>query len=174
MANHFGNVDNVILEEYNESYVSLFNEEKMNLSKILGDCVISIDHIGSTAIQGIRSKPVIDIAITTRPFPIGEERIKLLCKNSYLYWDRNPDESEQFFFKGLPRTHIVHIYAENHQKLKNQIFFRDYLVAHQDVAKKYEKLKIALAEEFHNDREKYTEMKGEFINSILKQAPGLH
>ena len=169
MTNYFGDLDNVVLEDYNDKYPLLFAQEEKSLSCILSDCIKSIDHIGSTAIPGIKSKPVIDIAIVTRQFPIDAEKIKLFYENAYIYWDANPDQNHQFFFKGLPRTHIVHIYPENSQKLKEQILFRDYLSKHRDTAKEYEALKIDLASKFFDDREKYTEMKAGFVNSILNR-----
>lgn len=57
-------------------------------------------------------------------------------------------------------------------KLSDQynLMFRDYLLAHNEVARKYEQLKIKLAAQYPYDREQYTQEKTEFITDILKKA----
>lgn len=55
-------------------------------------------------------------------------------------------------------------YVERHMR------FRDFLRAHPAHVKKYEILKLGLAEEFSREREKYSELKAEFIQEILMLA----
>lgn len=55
-------------------------------------------------------------------------------------------------------------------RLWDRLYFRDYLRTHPDVAKKYEKLKIKLSRENHNDREAYTKAKTDFVVSVTKIA----
>jgi GrpB-like predicted nucleotidyltransferase (UPF0157 family) len=50
------------------------------------------------------------------------------------------------------------------------LFFRDYLIEHPDVAQEYLNVKLQLASRFKNDREAYTEGKGEFISLITERA----
>lgn len=170
MSNRFGIIDNVVLEDYKDNYPLLFGEEKELLFNILKDDVILIEHIGSTAISNIKSKPVIDIGLYVNSFPLSDEKIELLKNENYVYWCTNPDKKHQFFFKGLPRTHHLHIYPVSNDKLKKQIIFKNYLSHHKDVAKDYEKLKIELAEKFFDDREKYTDMKKDFIELVLEKS----
>jgi GrpB-like predicted nucleotidyltransferase (UPF0157 family) len=170
MSNHFGQIDNIILQDYRDDYPKLFGDEKQILLDILKDEVILIEHIGSSAIKNIKSKPIIDIGLYIKKFPISDDKIELLRQENYIYWDTNPDKTHQFLFKGLPRTHHLHIYPETNEKLKQQILFRNYLRGHSDIAKSYEKLKIDLAQRFYNDREKYTDMKKDFIEAIIEQS----
>ena len=45
----------------------------------------------------------------------------------------------------------------------NELYFRDYLIAHPDVAAEYGKLKLCLLKKFEHDRDGYTEAKSEFV-----------
>jgi GrpB-like predicted nucleotidyltransferase (UPF0157 family) len=47
----------------------------------------------------------------------------------------------------------------------DEIVFRDYLIKNQKVTADYARLKRKLADEFKNDREKYTDSKSTFIKS---------
>ena len=52
----------------------------------------------------------------------------------------------------------------------NELYFRDYLIDHKEVAKEYEKLKVKLWKEFEHDRDGYTEAKSNFILSNTEKA----
>ena len=55
----------------------------------------------------------------------------------------------------------------------DEIYFRDYLNTHSDVAKDYEKLKLSLWKSFEHDRDGYTNAKSDFIthySTIAKQS----
>lgn len=167
MSNHFGNVDNVILKDYDASYFEQFKVEKELLLNLFGEDTISIEHVGSTAITNIKSKPIIDIAILLKSFPLTITSIEELQKINYVYWCTNPNLHHQFFFKGLPRTHHLHFYPLGYHKYEDQIIFRNFLLNNDDKAKEYECLKIELAHLYKDDREKYSEMKADFVESVL-------
>lgn len=68
---------------------------------------------------------------------------------------------------GERRTHHVHIVEPSSKHWLGKIRFRDYLIAHPEVAREYEAMKKQLAEQYTHDREKYTEEKSDFVNKIL-------
>lgn len=53
----------VRLEEYDNKWADMFAEEKVNLQKVFGEIAICIEHIGSTSVEGLSAKPIIDIAV---------------------------------------------------------------------------------------------------------------
>jgi GrpB-like predicted nucleotidyltransferase (UPF0157 family) len=109
--NYFGAVDEVILKEYNPDYPSLFEKEAELLKSVLANRMCRYHHIGSTAIPGILSKPIIDIAIELADFPLQEKEIEKIARLGYSYWHSNPNPDHQFFFKNLPRT-IICIFTQ--------------------------------------------------------------
>lgn len=169
--NFFGEIDNVILKEYDGNYALDYKKEVRILKEILLERKAEFHHIGSTAIPNIVSKPIIDIAIGLEQFPLNEGEIKRISDLGYIYWEGNPNKDHQFFFKNLPRTHQLHFYPNDYEKLSEQIIFRDKLIADGKIRSEYEKLKMELAKKYKEDREKYTEMKTEFVNKVLGKKP---
>ncbi|MGX9134996.1 GrpB family protein [Rummeliibacillus sp. JY-2-4R] len=53
----------ITIEDYNPNWSKQFDEEKEKLKEILTDKYISIEHIGSTSVEGLCAKPILDIAI---------------------------------------------------------------------------------------------------------------
>ncbi|MGG3519616.1 GrpB family protein [Bacillus pseudomycoides] len=52
----------------------------------------------------------------------------------------------------------------------NELYFRDFLRLHKDVAKEYSNLKMSLIDKYEHDRDGYTEAKTEFVNKYTKIA----
>jgi GrpB-like predicted nucleotidyltransferase (UPF0157 family) len=71
---------------------------------------------------------------------------------------------------GGGHTHHLHIVEPGSEFYHVQLLFRDYLRAHPDSAAEYAALKYRLAQQFHFDREAYTDGKSTFIQNILRQA----
>ncbi len=166
--------EDVNIEPYNPEWPKKFENEAQILHEVLdGNQIISIKHVGSTAIPGLSAKPVIDILIGVKSLPDIKEFIPILEKLEYSYWDKNPQKDGYFFVKGLPpngpRTFHIHI-VEMGSKQWEKLLFRDYLRNHPNEAKSYEKLKFELAEKYKTDREAYSNAKGEYIESIIEKA----
>jgi GrpB-like predicted nucleotidyltransferase (UPF0157 family) len=161
----------VKLEEYNPLWQEEFKKEKEILSSVLGNEVLGIYHIGSTAIPGIHAKPIIDIAVEVNSFKVLDLLDDKLQERNIIYRPMHDGPGERLYIKGDNdfRTHHIHFYEKDNLKLKDDLFFRDYLISHPDVANEYDKLKTKLAENYANDREKYTKSKKDFIENVLKE-----
>ncbi len=169
--------DAIELVSYDGQWSILAEAEINRLRGILPkEHVIDMQHVGSTAIPGMLAKPIIDIQIAVDSLSaIKENVIENLKVGDYVYWADNPDKERMFFVKGMPpfgekRTHHLHIVEPQSKHWLSKLLFRDYLIAHPISAKEYQQLKINLAEQYKNDREKYTSEKTDFINKILEKA----
>ena len=78
-------VGTVTLEEYNSNWNKMFEEEKENLKKIFNDLAIEIEHIGSTSVEGLSAKPIIDIAIGVKDLN-DFESIKDFFREPHSLW----------------------------------------------------------------------------------------
>jgi GrpB-like predicted nucleotidyltransferase (UPF0157 family) len=56
----------VLLVSYDEGWPQEFDAEAKRIRALIGERLLDIQHIGSTAIPGMIAKPVIDIAIAVR------------------------------------------------------------------------------------------------------------
>ncbi|MDE6027717.1 MAG: GrpB family protein [Muribaculaceae bacterium] len=161
----------IILTEPNPDWINWANEEMSYLQEVLGGLIAKISHIGSTAIRGIRAKPIIDIIIESgsgADFDIMKQKIiaaGYICMNEA---DARVDLNKGYTAEGFA-DRVFHV----HLRLKgdnDEIYFRDYLNSHPDVAREYEKLKLALWKKYEHDRDGYTEAKSDFVRYYTSLA----
>ena len=155
---------------YNPKWEALFAEEEKRIREVLGELALEIHHIGSTAIDGIPAKPVIDIALVVRQLSDGIRCIQPLKGLGYIFNNHPQNTDRMFFRKGSPRTHHVHIMAQDTKELNDHLLFRDALRRRQDLCDEYAALKNNLMEQHKNRRTRYSESKGEFVQKVLKSV----
>ncbi len=160
------------IEPHNPEWFRLFQSERQILQTIFGDAIIRIEHIGSTAVPGMKAKPIIDILITTSNID-GIDTFNVQMDNiGYIAGGEFGLPGRRFFCKG-DKMHCqfhVHVYEDRHTAVEHYLLFRDYMIHHPQEAKNYEDLKTALAFQHPHNRTLYTEGKGKFINDIYTKA----
>jgi GrpB-like predicted nucleotidyltransferase (UPF0157 family) len=162
----------VVLEDYNLDWVNQFNKEKEVLEYVLGNFVLEIHHVGSTAISGLKAKPIIDILMVIDSFCNIDKVEEILKEYDYTNMGMQGISDRYFFAKGSDdnRTHYLHIVDMKGNTYYNQILFRDYLNKYPMYVKKYCDLKQELANKYADDRKKYTALKAEFISDVIGMA----
>lgn len=161
----------VQLSNHNEQWNILFQEIKDELFEMIGKDIIDIQHIGSTAIIGIKAKPILDIAIAVENKSNFDELKSKLESCDYEHRGDKGNNGGELFVKGLApdiRTQHLHIVEITDPQWQNYLAFRDFLNTHQEIAQEYEQLKIDLLEKFADDRSLYTASKQKFIERILQ------
>lgn len=154
-------------EEYFKKY---YLEEEEILRKIIGKYIIRISHIGSTAINNIKTKPIVDILIEI-DF-LNKDIVKeILKRNNYFLMNEENDKIS--FNKGYTvngySDKVYHIHIKKIGD-NSELYFRDYLNEYEDVRMEYEKLKLELYEKYKPNRNLYTLYKSDFVNDIVKKA----
>ena len=164
-------VGTVRIEKYNLNWKKMFHEEKQTLLKIFGDLAIEIEHVGSTSIEGLSAKPIIDIAIALNNLN-DFEKVKDYFNNEVYSIKEDSADDEILIRKGSEenRTHFIHIMELNSKRYKDTIIFRDYLKNHKNALKTYENLKKKLARKYANNRKLYSNSKNAFIQETIKKA----
>lgn len=160
----------VKLVPYRRQWVNSFKQEKKKLFARLGNLIIDIQHVGSTAIPGIYAKPIIDMSLGIKNFKDAKKLIKPLDTIGYHFYKKF---GRQILFAKGPdkkRTHYLHVMKYNGAKWKGDLLFRDFLIRRPAQAKDYTRLKQRLAKQYPNDRERYTAGKKYFIGKIKKSA----
>lgn len=162
----------VELREYTYEWNSLYQIEEETLKNIIKEYFIDIQHIGSTSVEGLKAKPIIDIIIGVKNFNDLEIIIEKLQQGGYNYRPNASTKERILFVKGNEeeRTHHIHIVQWMDEEWNNNIIFRDYLRKHSEVTKEYSELKDRLADIFKEDRSSYTSGKNQFIQDIIKKA----
>jgi len=155
---------------HSELWHQLFAEEEAQLRNAIGAQVVAIEHVGSTALCGLSAKPIIDIAVAVRQIADAEKCVTQLEDIGYKSRGELGIPGRQYFTKGDPRTHHLHMVELGSDLWRSHLLFRDYLRQHPEVAKEYENLKMELARKYTENREAYTEGKAAFIEDVLKAA----
>ena len=160
----------VRLENYQEHWEKMYQEEKEKLEKIFGKLAVDIQHIGSTSIKNLSAKRIIDIAVGMQSLEDFNQTKEFFKKEPYSVKEDSV-EGEELIRKGYPETsYLIHVMEVDGKRYKDTIAFRDYLRENPKKVKEYEDLKKELAIRYANERKKYTESKNEFIQKTLKEA----
>ena len=157
---------------YNPDWPHQFRMEAEKIREALGQEVVDISHMGSTAVPGIQAKPIIDILVEVQDIHKMDSLNGEMVKLGYEPKGEFGIPGRRFFVRNYQhhRTHHVHIFQTGHADIERVLGFRDYLIAHPEDAEAYGKLKVRLAQQFREDREHYTEGKTEFVRGIDRKV----
>lgn len=158
--------------EYNEQWAILFNEEARKISRILNGELVAIYHIGSTAVENLKAKPIIDIMPVVKDIAYVDGFSKEFEAIGYEVMGEYGIAGRRYFRKGSPiRTHHVHIFAEsNLEDIERHLAVRDYLRTHPQEAFKYGELKSRLAILFPLDIKAYMDGKDAYVKGLENKA----
>ena len=165
----------IVVADYDPSWPTLFEQERIRISKALGSFALAIEHIGSTAVAGLPSKPIIDLLVGVSSLEEAKERcVAPIEELGYIYI---PDYAswlpgELFFRKGPPGpwTHHVHLMEPSYPRWEALLVFRDYLRAHPEAAQAYANIKRALATSSIDNIEAYRTGKTTFVEDTTEKA----
>lgn len=176
--------DPIEIVPYSREWEEEFRHLATRLREGLGEVALRIDHIGSTAVPGLRAKDVIDIQVTVaslnpvEPIHEGVEQAGFVLHEWIAADHRPPGEEgpEEDWLKrfareapGEKRTH-VHIREQGRRNQRYALLFRDYLRAHPLVAEAYARLKETIALFHREDRDAYVEIKDPAVDLIALPA----
>jgi len=138
-----------VLVEYEPGWADRFLSEAAALRDALGDLVLEIEHVGSTAVAGLASKPTIDIAVGATTIDLPAEAVERVEALGYRDADEESFPGERRFRKGarFPWEVIVHVVEWGGQMWRDYLRFRDALRADPALAQQYEALKRRLLDE---------------------------
>ena len=160
----------VRLVPYDPTWPLEFEAEVERIERACDGRPIKLEHVGSTSIPGLSAKPVIDI-LAGRPGNVPGARYVIAFKQlGYEHKGAYGIPGRNYFRKGVPRTHHVHLVSWSSDLWRDHLLFRDYLRAHPEIAREYETIKRELATMYLQDKEQYTDAKGPFVRSIVRRA----
>ena len=162
----------VVVVPYDENWKQAFEDIKRELEVALGNLALRIEHVGSTSVEGLSAKPIIDIDVVIRDSSMLGTVIEALEKIDYRHeGDQGIPGREAFNYDGKEHLMKHHLYvcAEDAAELKRHLAFRDYLRSHPDDVEEYSRVKEEGAKLYPYDIDKYIEHKSPFIESIYER-----
>ena len=140
-----------------------YEDEETRLRAALpGGAVYRLSHIGSTAVDTIWAKPIVDILL---------EAAERLQSGGYIRM--SAAKARASFNRGYTPAGFAERVFHLHLRRRgdnDELYFRDYLLEHPDTARKYEALKRSLWRRFEHDRDAYTRGKGDFVAGVTARA----
>lgn len=160
---------NIKIVPYQHDWPKKFQTEKEKLQDIFGNKSLEIEHIGSTSIEGLSSKPIVDIVVMIENYQDADIFTEPLSKIDYRF-DSSSTE-RHYYVKGNPvEYHLSIAYANQGGFWSRQILFRDYLRSHTEARNEYAKLKEELLRRDPSGSNEYIGGKTNFVYKILDLA----
>jgi GrpB-like predicted nucleotidyltransferase (UPF0157 family) len=147
-----------------------FEAWEARLRDALGAVAERVDHVGSTSVPGLASKPTIDIQVSVGALEDEERYVGPIERLGLQLGSR--DVLHLFFSPPAlrPRNVHVHVCETGSRWEREHLLFRDYLRTHPGAAARYAAVKNELLVVWRDDRAGYTEAKSDCILGLLDEA----
>lgn len=157
---------------YSAEWPSLYEAEAEVIAAIMGDELVRIHHIGSTAVPGLHAKPIIDMLAEVCDIGSLDKLNGPMIAAGYTPMGEYGIAGRRYYFKGSEKqhTHHLHAFQAGCREVERHLLFRDYLRAHPAEAAKYARIKEALAARFPADIDAYMQGKDAFIKELERKA----
>lgn len=166
----------ITIADYDPQWPEIFEKEREFIDEVLSDLDYRIEHIGSTSIEGLGAKPVIDILLGLENFESDNEKlVELMTGAGYNYIDtfENIMPYRRYFNKkseGEVTGYHVHSVQTGGWFWNRHIAFRNYLRENEAVRDEYYKVKIELSKKVWDEKNDYAWAKTDFIVPVQEKA----
>ena len=162
---------NIEVLPYDPEWPELYASEKEVLLEKFGRIVENIYHIGSTAVEGLAAKPIIDILLEMSSLEKLDALDDEFESLAYEAMEEFGISGRRYFRKGgNERTHQIHAFVSGCQHITRHLAFRNYLREMPEIRKEYGSLKTRVALECNHDIDKYSKGKHAFIQEHERNA----
>jgi GrpB-like predicted nucleotidyltransferase (UPF0157 family) len=164
----------IALLDHAPAWHERFIAQRDRLTQLLRPWLAGVpEHVGSTAVPGLRAKPIVDIMAPVRSLDAARKAVPALQADGWLFWPDDPNRHYRLWFlRPTPaaRTHHLQLMQHDHPELRNLLLFRDALRDDPALHQAYAALKDRLARRHRSDRNAYSDAKSDFVRAVLRQA----
>lgn len=142
------------------------------IAQALGNQVVDIHHIGSTAVTALWAKPIIDLLPVVQSVEAVDGLQARLAARGYEGRGEYGLPGRRYFVRWREEKRVahVHMYSVGHPAIHRHLAFRDYLRAHPEVASAYGHLKSGNARLYRQDPAAYSAAKNAFVKDTEARA----
>jgi GrpB-like predicted nucleotidyltransferase (UPF0157 family) len=164
----------IVVEEYNPEWKNEYKKARLFYERLFEGLDIEIIHVGSTSVEGLWAKPVLDIDIIVKNIHERDVVINLLNGVGYTHIGNLGIEGRDAFKYSEDNPHLkwmehnLYVCIEGNDNVKNHVLLKKHLLNNSDDVEKYSLLKRELANKYPNDIDSYIEGKTELITHFLK------
>ena len=163
---------NIVVVPYDGNWKLQFEAIRAEIQDVLGDLALSIEHVGSTSVEGLSAKPIIDIDVVIEDESKLQTVIEKLAGIGYEHeGNLGIVGREAFGYTGKEHLQNHHLYVctKDSPELKRHLTFRDYLRSHKEAVREYSRIKEEGAKLFPNDIDGYIRYKTDWIERIYRE-----
>ena len=160
----------IVVLPYDKQWKQDFLQIKDEIQNALGELALRIEHVGSTSVQGLSAKPIIDIDVVIKDYSVFDDVVSALGSIGYRHEGNLGIEGrEAFTYDGKEHLQPHHLYVcpQDSAELKRHI--ADYLRTHPEAVCEYSRIKEEGAALYPHDIEKYIEHKSPFIEKVYRE-----
>ena len=163
----------VIVVPYDSNWNNEFKKIKLYLERALENSIIAIEHVGSTSVEGLLAKPIIDIDVIIESHDKFDD-VKSRLENLGYYHEGDLGIKNREAFAHSEKhefmTHHLYVCTRDSEELKRHITFRNYLRTHKEDREKYSASKLQAAIKYPTDIDNYLETKSPCITEIYTKC----
>lgn len=164
----------ISIADYNLRWPLLYDREAGLIASALGDRVLRMEHVGSTAVPGLAVKPVIDIVLEVADSALEAAYVPELEGCGYALTIREPEWFEHRLFKRADPAVNLHVFSAGCAEVERMLLFRDWLRGNPADRDLYERTKRALAQQEWERVQDYADAKTAMIDEIVARARASH
>jgi len=167
----------MLIVNYNPEWIIWFEKIKLalNLGLIGLDFKYRIEHVGSTSVPNLDSKPIIDIDIVyQKEIQFNEIKLRLMEIGYYHNGNQGIEKREVFKRNGTTNNktldqikHHLYVCPIDSQALNRHILSREALRNNKNARIEYQKIKYKLAVKANQNQKLYAELKELYVNDFI-------
>lgn len=166
-----GEIDEPIeILDYDTRWPSWYLLDAQELRQALGSRLHEAQHFGSTSVPNLPAKPIIDILVAPKSWPLGATECALFEKLGYEYLGEAGVPGREYWRRRTEHATNLAVVRKAGPLWDDNIVLRDYLLAHPDVAATYGDMKRAVWNQGARSLLEYSRAKHDFVNDLLARA----
>lgn len=163
--------EKISIEAHKNYWQDWYIDEIRQLRNIFEGNLVSFEHIGSSSVPELHSKPIVDILVGLKEVVITDLQIQQLANLGYEYFGQLHVTQERLFArKRKERNFNLQIVPHNAEAWIEYVAFRDYLRTHPEKVKIYSEIKTEAVSLGKNTLLSYHEHKEALVKSLLLEA----
>ena len=159
-------------QDYDKNKVNYDTVEE-DLKKILGDKV-TINHVGSTAIPDMYGKNIIDVLVGVNKDQFNKVIDLINKKMGYHLGTSGTSDIYQFMASRDGETHDgdvhIHVVVKDTKRYDDFLVLKNYLLKNKKEAKDYSDFKKKIIASGNTERRDYKNIKGKYVDDLIKRA----
>ena len=155
---------------YDPCWPAWFAADADELRAALGQSLVALEHFGSTAVPSLAGKPIIDILVAPKVWPLPRSEREVLAHLGYEYLGEAGVPGREYLRRRTAHSTNLAVVPHESPRWRDNLAFRDYLRSHAQAAQAYGETKRAAWEQGARTLLDYSRAKREVVAQLLTEA----